>query len=189
MQQPVCSTLVRSSAPMSPSSAKQVGCKICLEDLPKDIDRHVTEGQGSRSCRRSSTRASRTRPDTDRRHSLLGRLRLPRSPSGGTAGAAAEARSSGPDGVLLAFFSTAEPRSAPRATYTKHVVVDRTHLQYRSYSGGTRQAAARCSTVTSSGSSSLCGSPKTSCSRTTCARCCSASRLPRPRRRLTPGTD
>jgi hypothetical protein len=35
--------------------------------------------------------------------------------------------------VLLAFFSTADPRSAIRPTYTKHVVIDRTQLQYRPY--------------------------------------------------------
>ena len=42
-----------------------------------------------------------------------------------------------PDGLLLAFFSTVtvDPRSVPRPTYTKHVVVDRTHLQHRPYAG------------------------------------------------------
>jgi hypothetical protein len=36
-----------------------------------------------------------------------------------------------PEGVLLAFFGTADPRSETRPTYTRHVVVDRTHLQCR----------------------------------------------------------
>jgi hypothetical protein len=35
--------------------------------------------------------------------------------------------------VLLASFSTADPRSAIRPTYTRHVVIDRAHLQYRPY--------------------------------------------------------
>jgi len=38
-----------------------------------------------------------------------------------------------PEGVLLAFFGTMEPRPGQRAEYTRHVVVDRTSLQHRSY--------------------------------------------------------
>jgi hypothetical protein len=38
-----------------------------------------------------------------------------------------------PDGILMAFFGTAEPRPGTRPEYTKHVVVDRNHLQHRPY--------------------------------------------------------
>ena len=38
-----------------------------------------------------------------------------------------------PDGMLLAFFSTADPRSTVQPMYTKHVVVDRATLQHRPY--------------------------------------------------------
>jgi SAM-dependent methyltransferase len=38
-----------------------------------------------------------------------------------------------PDGILMAFFGTAEPRLGSRPEYTRHVVVDRAHLQYRPY--------------------------------------------------------
>ena len=108
-----------------------VSCKICLEDLPKDIDRHVTEGKLENLPAFFETRfpyESETidgilcwdvfdfldRAPAERLASQLKRLLRP-------------------DGVLLAFFTTADPRSVPQATYTKHVVVDRTHLQYRPY--------------------------------------------------------
>ncbi len=38
-----------------------------------------------------------------------------------------------PEGFLLAFFGTADPRSFPNPTYTRHVVVDRGHLRHRPY--------------------------------------------------------
>ena len=38
-----------------------------------------------------------------------------------------------PDGVALAFFNTLEPKEPNPAVYTKHVVVDQQHLQYRPY--------------------------------------------------------
>jgi hypothetical protein len=38
-----------------------------------------------------------------------------------------------PDGLLLAFFGTADPRSSPHPTFTRHVVIDRGHLEYRPY--------------------------------------------------------
>lgn len=111
---------------------EEVGCKICLEDLPKDIDRHVIEGKPEQLAGFFDTRfpyESETidgilcwdiidfldRPAAERLARQLKRLLRP-------------------DGVLLAFFSTADPSSTPRPTYTKHVVVDRTHIQYRSYS-------------------------------------------------------
>jgi SAM-dependent methyltransferase len=110
---------------------EEVGCKICLEDLPKDIDRHVTEGKAEQLATFFDTRfpyESDTidgilcwdifdfldRPSAERLAKQLKRVLRP-------------------DGLLLAFFSTADPRSTPRATYTKHVVVDRTHIQYRTY--------------------------------------------------------
>jgi SAM-dependent methyltransferase len=38
-----------------------------------------------------------------------------------------------PDGVLLAFFGTVEPRPGQRPEYIRHVVVDRTNLLHRTY--------------------------------------------------------
>ena len=110
---------------------EEVNCKIYLEDLPKDVDRHVTEGRLEELGTFFETRfryESETidgilcwdifdfleRPAAERLAKQLKRVLRP-------------------DGLLLAFFSTADPRSDPRPTYTRHVIVDRTHLQYRSY--------------------------------------------------------
>jgi hypothetical protein len=38
-----------------------------------------------------------------------------------------------PDGVLLAFFTTAQPQPGTRPEYTRHVVVNATTLQHRPY--------------------------------------------------------
>jgi cyclopropane fatty-acyl-phospholipid synthase-like methyltransferase len=110
---------------------EEVGCKILVEDLSKDIDRHVNEGRiadlprffDSRFPQESETidgilcwdifdyleKASAERLS----HQLKRVLR--------------------PEGVLLAFFTTADPRTVASPTYTKHVVVDRSHLQHRPY--------------------------------------------------------
>ena len=110
---------------------EELGCKILVEDLAKDIDRHVRDGKVEEL---PSFFASRF-PQDDA--SVDGVLcwdvfdYLDR--------AAAEplarqlTRMLKPDGVLLAFFSTADPRSAVKSTYTRHVVVDRANLQHRPY--------------------------------------------------------
>ena len=110
---------------------EQVGCKILVEDLSKDIDRHATQGTlddlpaffDSRFPQESDTIDGilcwdvfdyLERPAADRLARQLKRVLRQ-------------------DGVLLAFFSTTDPRSTIHPTYTKHVVVDRAHLQYKSY--------------------------------------------------------
>ena len=110
---------------------EEVGCKIIVEDLSKDIDRHVTEGKLEALPAFFDTRFPQEaetidgilcwdlfdyldRPAAERLARQLKRVLRP-------------------DGVLLAFFSTAVDRSTTRHTYTKHMVVDRTHLQYRPY--------------------------------------------------------
>jgi SAM-dependent methyltransferase len=112
---------------------EEVGCKILVEDLSKDVDRHVTAGKLEELPAFLDTRflqASETidgilcwdifdyldRASAERLARQLKRILRP-------------------GGVLLAFFSTADPRAATRPTYTKHVVVDRTHLRYRPYAG------------------------------------------------------
>jgi SAM-dependent methyltransferase len=110
---------------------EEVSCKICLEDLPKDIDRYVTEGKLDQLAAFFDTRFpydSETidgilcwdifdfldRPSAERLARQLKRVLRP-------------------EGLLVAFFSTADPRSVPRPTYTKYVVVDHQHLRYRPY--------------------------------------------------------
>jgi len=110
---------------------EEVGCKIFVEDLSADIDRHVNEGTIQNLPAffdRRFPQAPATvdgilcwdifdymeRPAAER---LAGQLmRLLR-----------------PEGLLLAFFGTADPRSFPTPTYTRHVVVDRGHLCHRPY--------------------------------------------------------
>jgi SAM-dependent methyltransferase len=111
---------------------EELGCKIFIEDLSKDIDRHLHQSKVEDLPAFFDTRfpqASGTvdgilcwdifdyleRPAAERLARQLTRVLRP-------------------EGVLLAFFGTADPRSDTRSpTYTRHVVVDRAHLQCRPY--------------------------------------------------------
>ena len=112
---------------------EEVGCKILVEDLSKDIDRHVTLGQLEDLPAFFDTRFPQDAETIDGIlcWDILDYLdraaadRLARQLK----------RVLRPDGMLLAFFSTADPRSSAHPTYTKHVVIDRTHLHYRPYAG------------------------------------------------------
>ena len=110
---------------------EEVGCKIFVEDLSADIDRHVNEGTIHNLPAFFEERFPQEpdtvdgilcwdifdymeRPAAER---LAGQLmRLLR-----------------PEGFLLAFFGTADPRSSPNPTYTRHVVVDRGHRRKPPY--------------------------------------------------------
>lgn len=110
---------------------EQVGCKILVEDLFKDIDRHVREGKvdqlpaffGARFPQETGTVDGILCWDVFDYLDRAAAQPLARELT----------RILGPEGVLLALFSTADPRSSVRPTYTKHVVVDRATLQYRPY--------------------------------------------------------
>lgn len=111
---------------------EELGCKILVENIFKDIDQHVTAGTldvlpaffEKRFSQESGTVDGILCWDVfdflDRAsaQSLARQLvRLLR-----------------PDGALLAQFSTSEPPpSHGAATYTKYIVVDRQTLQYRPY--------------------------------------------------------
>jgi SAM-dependent methyltransferase len=115
---------------------EEVGCKIRVEELSKDIDRHVTEGKLDALPAFFDTRFPQEsesidgilcwdifdyldRPSAERLARQLTRILRP-------------------DGVLLALFSAGSPADARPAThqrYTKHIVVDRGQLQYRTYAG------------------------------------------------------
>jgi len=113
--------------------AEQFGCKILVEDLTKDIDRHVAEGKldalpafvDVRFPQETETIDGILCWDTVDYLDRPAAERLARQLT----------RVLGPEGVLLALFSTAAPRAPAGPTYTKHVVVDREHLQYRPYAG------------------------------------------------------
>jgi cyclopropane fatty-acyl-phospholipid synthase-like methyltransferase len=110
---------------------EQLGCKIIVEDLSKDIDRHVREGK----LEELPTTLSKRFPHESA--SIDGILcwdvfdYLDKN----SAKKLAEqlTRILKPDGVLLAFFVTAEPQPGAKPEYTRHIVVDETHLQHRPY--------------------------------------------------------
>jgi SAM-dependent methyltransferase len=110
---------------------EEVGCKILVEDLSKDIDRHVHQSKLEDLPAFFEKRFPQDagtidgilcwdifdyldRPATERLARQLVRVLRP-------------------EGVLLAFFGTADPRSESRPAYTRHVVVDKGHLQCRPY--------------------------------------------------------
>jgi SAM-dependent methyltransferase len=110
---------------------EEVGCKILVEDLSKDIDRHVHQAK----LEELPSFFEKRFPQDD--ETIDGILcwdildYLERAPAERLARQLS--RVLRPGGVLLAFFSTADPRSETRPTYTRHVVVDRAHLQCRPY--------------------------------------------------------
>src|SRR5262249_54917583 len=107
---------------------EQLGCKIFVEDIFADLDRHVRDGK---------LEALRVLP----------KARFPRA-AGRGAGvgcwdgsdymdrlaaqevAAQVTRVLRPDGALLGFFGTARPRDT---RYTKYIIVDEVNLKHRSY--------------------------------------------------------
>jgi len=110
---------------------EQLGCKIFVEDLSKDIDQHVREGKTAELPALLAKRLPQAEASFDgilcwdvfdyleKASAQVLAKQLTRLLRG--------------DGVLLAFFSTAEPQSGTRPTYTRHVVVDQLTLQHRSY--------------------------------------------------------
>lgn len=110
---------------------EQLGCKVLIEDVCKDIDSHVSDGTLDRLPAFFATRFQRAdesidgilgwdvfdyldRPAIEALARELGRLLKPECP-------------------LLAFFSTSEPLPAALPTHTRHVVVDSATLQPRPY--------------------------------------------------------
>ena len=110
---------------------EEVGCKILVEDLSKDIDRHVIQTKvaelpaffDTRFPQESETINGILCWDIFDYLERVAAERLARQLT----------RVLRPGGVLLAFFSTADPQATIRPAYTRHVVVDRTHLEYRQY--------------------------------------------------------
>ena len=110
---------------------EELGCKILVEDLAKDIDRHVRENTVEAL---GAFFASRFPQETGSVDGILCWDVFDYLDKAAAEPLARQlTRILRPEGVLLGFFSTADPRSAVKPTYTRHVVVDRTSLQYRPY--------------------------------------------------------
>ena len=107
---------------------EQLGCRIRVEDIAADIDRHVkanTLDQLPDFFTKRFTQAAGT-VDGILCWDLFDFLDRPAAQSLATALSALLK----PDGCLLGFFSTAETH---QAVYTKYVVVDHATLKYRTY--------------------------------------------------------
>jgi len=110
---------------------EELGCKIFVEDLSKDVDRHVRD---DRLPELPSFLGSRFQHAAESFDAIIcwdvfDYLDRP------AAQALAEQliRLLRPDGVILAFFNHSEtPRPGP-PTYTRHAVVDQRTLEYRPY--------------------------------------------------------
>jgi len=107
---------------------EQLGCRLRVEDIAKDIDRHVKDGTVEQLPEFFSKRFTQAPATVDGIlcWDVLDYLDRP------AAQALATSLSTllRPDGCLLGFFSTADQRDA---VYTKYVVVDEATLRYRTY--------------------------------------------------------
>jgi hypothetical protein len=110
---------------------ERLGCKIIVEDLSKDIDRAVNEKKLADLPAHFTKRF--TQEDASVDGVLCWDLFDYLDKNSAAALAAQISRLLKPDGVVLAFFNTHEPKEPVAALYTKHVVVDQATLQYRPY--------------------------------------------------------
>ena len=110
---------------------EQLGCKILIEDLAKDIDRHVREGKLDALPAFFAQRFKQEDASVD---GILCWDILDYLDRAAAAPLARQlTRILKPEGVLLAFFTTADPQPSGKPIYTRHVVIDRANLQYRPY--------------------------------------------------------
>ena len=110
---------------------EELGCKIIVEDLSKDIDRHVRDGVLDQFPAFLMKRFPQETGSID--GILCWDLFDYLDKKSAKSLADQLVRMLRPEGVLLAFFGTAEPQPGTKPEYTRHVVVDRTNLQHRPY--------------------------------------------------------
>jgi SAM-dependent methyltransferase len=110
---------------------ERLGCKIIVEDLSKDIDKAVKEKTLPELPAHFARRFSQEDASVD--GVLCWDLFDYLDKHAAAALAMQIVRILKPEGVVLAFFNTLEPKEPNPAVYTKHVVVDQAHLQYRPY--------------------------------------------------------
>lgn len=108
---------------------EQLGCKILVEGLYAELDRHVREDKldGLPAFLGQRFQQSDGSVDGILCWDLFDYLPRPAA----QALAAQVIRILRPDGVLFACFGTAQPAESPR--YTKYVVVDDSHFMYQPY--------------------------------------------------------
>jgi hypothetical protein len=112
---------------------EQLGCKIFVEDLAKDIDRQAREGKPEDPA---AFYAQRFPQETGSIDGILCWDILDfLDKKSGEALAKQLTRILRPDGALLALFNTTEAPPGTKPHFTRHVVVDPMNLQYRPYPG------------------------------------------------------
>jgi hypothetical protein len=113
---------------------EHLGCKIVVEDIAKDIDRHVGERRVAELPGFFETRIARHDESID--GILCWDLFDFLDKASAVPLARQLTRCLRPGGLVFAFFNTHEPKQGttpPPALYTKHVVVDGTSIQPRTY--------------------------------------------------------
>ena len=107
---------------------EQLGCKIFVEDIFADVDRHVREGRLDQLPEFLNTRFPQADGEVDGIlcWDLIDYLDRPAA----QALANQLMRVLRPDGALLGFFGTAQPQDT---RYTKFIIVDEVNLKHRSY--------------------------------------------------------
>lgn len=109
---------------------EQLGCKIFVEDVAADIERHAREGRLDQLPAFFKTRYQQADGTFD--GILCWDVFDYLDKAAQQALAAQMSRLLKPDGVLLAFFNASEPKPGP-ALYTKHFVLDPATLRHRPY--------------------------------------------------------
>ena len=110
---------------------EELGCKILVENVFKDIDQHVSEGKVEQLPAFLAKRFSQGENAVD--GILCWDIFDYLDWKGAQALARELVRILRPDGAVLAQFSTTESKVSGPPTYTKYIVVDRQTLQYRPY--------------------------------------------------------
>jgi hypothetical protein len=110
---------------------EQLGCKIFVEDLAKDIDRHVREDKVGALPDFLAGRFSQAAESFDGIlcWDIFDYLERPAV----QALATQVVRLLRPEGLVLAFFNHTEKPEPGPPTYTRHVVVDPRHIEHRHY--------------------------------------------------------
>jgi hypothetical protein len=108
---------------------EQLGCKIFVEDIFADLDRHVREGNVAALPDFLQTRFLQADGTVD--GILCWDLIDYLDRAAAQALATQLMRVLRPEGALLGFFGNAQPRGDTR--YTKYIIVDEVNLRYRSY--------------------------------------------------------
>jgi hypothetical protein len=110
---------------------EELGCKILVENLFKDIDRHIAEGKLEELPAFFESRFSQQEGSVDGIlcWDVFDYIDRPAA----RALARHLVRILRPAGALMAQFNAVEPQPSHGSTYTKYVVVDRQTLEYRPY--------------------------------------------------------